>query len=117
MARADARKAALEFNRNLADIYQEVRDSYLGSVAEANLIIETTDTVNYGAEELRVAEIRLKDGVGTNLDVINAQRDYINALIAKANSLVQYDIAEAKMLHAIGRLSIDTLTSNVPLRQ
>jgi outer membrane protein TolC len=116
-ARADARKASLEFNRSLAQIYQEVRDAYLSSLAAENLIIETTDTVNYGTEELRVAEVRLKDGIGTSLDVINAERDYINALVAKANAIIQYDESQAKLLHAIGRLSVDTLTSTSPLRQ
>jgi outer membrane protein TolC len=117
MARADAHKAQLDFNKELAAVYQEVRDSYLNSVADENLIVETSDAVNYGAEELRVAEVRLKDGVGTNLDVVNAQRDYINALSAKANALIQYNIAQTSMLHAIGRTSMDTLTSNVPLKE
>jgi len=116
-ARADARKASLEFTHSLNDVYKQVRDSYLSSLAAENLIIETTDTVNFGAEELRVAEIRLKDGIGTNLDVINAQKDYINALVSKANALVQYNIAQTQLMHAIGRSSVDTLTSNVPLRQ
>jgi outer membrane protein len=116
-ARADARRASLEFNRSLANVYKEVRDAYLSSSSAENLIAETTDAVNYGTEELRVAEVRLKDGIGTSLDVINAERDYINALISKANAIVQYDMAQSKLLHAIGRLSVDTLTSNVPLRQ
>ena len=81
------------------------------------MIIETTDTVNYGAEQLRVAEVRLKDGIGTSFDVINAEKNYINALVSKANAIVNYDESQAKLLHAIGRVSLDTLTNNVPLRE
>ncbi len=116
-ARADARRASLEFTRSLNEVYKDVRDSYLSSLSAANLILETTDMVNYGAEELRVAEVRLKDGVGTNLDVINAQRDYINALVSKANALIQYNTAQTQLMHAIGRSTVDTLTSSVPLRE
>jgi outer membrane protein TolC len=116
-ARADARRASLEFTRSLNQVYKDVRDSYLSSLSAANMILETTDMVNYGAEELRVAEVRLKDGVGTNLDVINAQRDYINALVNKANALIQYNTAQTQLMHAIGRSTVDTLTSNVPLRE
>jgi outer membrane protein TolC len=116
-ARADARRASLEFTRSLNQVYKDVRDSYLSSLSAANLILETTDMVNYGAEELRVAEVRLKDGVGTNLDVINAQRDYINALVNKANALIQYNTAQTQLMHAIGRSTVDTLTSNVPLHE
>lgn len=116
-AKADARRVSFEFNRALAQVYQDVRDAYLSSLAAENMIVETTDTVNYGAEQLRVSEIRLKDGIGTSLDVINAERDYINALVSKAQAIIQYNVSQAKLLHAIGRISLDTLTSNVPLRQ
>ncbi len=62
-ARAEARKVSLELNRVLAQVYQEVRDDYIASLSAENMIVETTDTVNYGAEQLRVAEVRLKDGI------------------------------------------------------
>lgn len=116
-ARADARKYTLEFNRALANVYQEVRDSYLNVIQSEQLIVETTDAVNYGAEQLRVSEVRLKDGLGTTLDVINAERDYISALISKANALVQFNVAQSSLLHSIGRESLDTLTTNVPIHE
>jgi outer membrane protein TolC len=116
-AHALARKASLEFNKSLADVYQQVRDAYLSSLSAEQLIVETSDTVNYGAEELRVSEIRLKDGIGTSLDVVNAERNYIDALISKANAIIQYNVSQAQILHSIGRLSLDTLTSSVPIRQ
>lgn len=116
-ARATARKIQLEFNDELNKIYAQVRDTYLSSMSAESLIVETTDAVNSSAEQLRVAKDRLENGVGTNLDVINAQRDYTSALIDKANAIIQFNTAQAQLLHDIGRISASTLLASAPLRQ
>jgi outer membrane protein TolC len=116
-ARWQARKAQLEFNRTLEQIYGEVRDAYLSSMSAENLILETTDAVRYAEEGLRVAVVRLKDGVGTYLEVIQAQRNYTDSLINKANAIIKYNLSQAQLLHAMGRMTVDTLTATTPLRQ
>lgn len=115
-ARWQARKAQLEFNRNLSHIYAEVRDAYLSSLSAENLIVETTDAVRFAEESLRVAVIRLKDGVGTYLEVTQAQRNYTDSLINKANAIIKFNLAQAQLLHSLGRMTVDTLTATTPLR-
>ncbi len=116
-ARANARKVQLEFNDELNKIYAQVRDTYLSCMSAESLIVETTDAVHSSAEQLRVAKDRLENGVGTNLDVINAQRDYTSALIDKANAIIQFNVAQAQLLHDIGRISATTLVASAPVRQ
>lgn len=116
-ARYDARRRQLDFMRELNKVYEQVRDAYLSCITAENLIIETTDTVNSSKEQLRVAKDRLENGVGTNLDVINAQRDYTSALIDKANAIIQFNTAEVELLRNIGKITIPTLVSTSPLRQ
>jgi outer membrane protein TolC len=64
---------------------------------------------------LRVAIVRLDEGVGTDLDVVNAQRDYTNALIAKANAIVQFNIAQVKLLRAVGLISVENILTSKPI--
>ncbi len=116
-ARYNARKVQFEFNRELADIYQQVRDANLSATSSSNLIKETTDAVTYTEEGLRVAEVRMKDGIGTYLDVLTAQKNYTDALISKAKALIQFNIDEATLLHSVGRMSVDTATCLTPIRQ
>jgi outer membrane protein TolC len=116
-ARYKSRQVYLEFQNALVNAYKDVRDSYLSSMSAENLIIETTDAVNFSEEQLRVADTRLKEGVGTYLDVINAQRAYTDALVAKARAIIDYNTAQATLVHALGKLSPDTATAAVPLRQ
>lgn len=116
-ARYEAHRRQLEFLRELNRVYKEVRDSYLSSLEAENLIVETTDTVNSSKEQLRVAKDRLVNGVGTNIDVINAERDYISALVDKANAIIQFNTAQAQLLRDVGRISISNLVASTPLRQ
>jgi outer membrane protein TolC len=114
-AKYQARKAQLDFSKELTLIYQEVHDAYLGVMEAENLIQETTDAVNASQEELNVATIRLEESVGTDLEVVNAQRDFTDALINKAGALIKFNTSEAKLLRAIGRISLPTLTASRPL--
>jgi outer membrane protein TolC len=116
-ARNNARRVDLEFHKVLIDIYREVRDTYLESLKAENLIVETTDAVKFAEEGLDIAKIRLAEGVGINIDVINAERDYIAALIAKAKAIIQYNLTQARLLYVMGRNNVDTLTSVVPMKK
>jgi outer membrane protein TolC len=115
-ARAEARKAQLEFNRELTFVYRDVHDQYLASLSADNMIRETTDAVTYAEEGLRVAQVRFTEGVGTYIDVINAQRGYTDALISKAQALIDFNIAQTKLVRAVGRVSVDTLATTESVR-
>jgi OMF family outer membrane factor len=110
-ARMEARKTQLEFARDLQWVCKDVRDSYLSSIDAKNLIGATTAAVNSSRQQLKVAVIRLDEGVGTDLEVVNSQRSYTNALIEKAKAIVQFNEAQADLLRAMGKISVDTLTS------
>jgi outer membrane protein TolC len=112
----EARRVQFEFKKELEKILQEVRESYLSSISTENLIVETTDAVKYAEEGLRLAELRFTEGVGTYLDVINAQKAYTDSLIDKANAIIEFDQAQTKLLHAIGCANVDTLTAATPLK-
>ena len=110
-ARWQARKAQNEFARELTFVCREVRDAYLDSIDAENLIAASTDAVNSSRQQLKVAVIRLEEGVGTDLEVVNAQRNYTEALISKANSIVNFNQSQVKLLRAIGRISVEAVTS------
>jgi outer membrane protein TolC len=110
-----ARKAQLEFNYKLARVYEEVRDAYLESLEAENLIKETTDMVESTKEQLNVAVTRMEEGVGIDVDVINAQRDYTSALVDKASAIAKFDSAQVKLLRTIGKISYDTVARAVPV--
>ncbi len=116
-ARWQARKVQFEFLRELEKIQQQVRDAYLASLSAENLINETTDAVKYAEEGLRLSVLRFKEGVGTYLDVITAQRNYTAALIDKASAIIKFNTAQAQLLQAMGTISYNSLTSLTPMKE
>lgn len=114
-AKWQARKAQLEFARELTFVCRSVRDAYLDSLDAENLITATNAGVTASRQALRVAIIRLDEGVGTGIDVVTAQQNYTQALIAKANAIIQFNEAQVKLLRAMGIISVDNLLVNKPI--
>jgi outer membrane protein len=108
-SRALSRQASLQANQQLQLVMEQVRYDYISALAAK----EQIDNAAYGAESsseaLRLAELRLQSGLGTNLELIQAQRDYINALYAQAQAIVASNVSQAQMLHDLGVINVDTL--------
>ncbi len=103
------RQAAIQANQQLQTVLQQVRSSYLNWRVAREQIDNAAKGVDSSAEALRLAELRLKTGVGTNLELIQAQRDYINALTTQAQAIVSSNLAQAQLLHDTGVISLETL--------
>lgn len=116
-ATVEARRRQIEFNTEMNRVYKEVRDSYLNSMSAESLIEETSDQVASSEEQLTIAQLRLQEGIGTDTDVVIAERDYIEALTNKAQAIIQFNLAQIQLLRDIGRISVDTITSSQPLKQ
>lgn len=110
-ARWQARQAHLEANKELVTILGQVRSSILQSLDSERNVEEASNEVASAAEELRLAQLRFRSGLGTNIDIITAQRDYTQALIDKAQAIINFNIAQAQLLHDTGMISVDTLSS------
>ncbi len=115
-ARYLARQAQLEQQKILNQIIADVRQSYLKTLSSENKIIETGSQVKSAAEELRLAQMRFRYGLGKNIDVLRAQQDYTSALIDKAQALTDFNVAQAQLLRDIGVLSTSTLTAHTPFK-
>ena len=108
-AQSLAKQSAVQANQELQSVFQQVRSSYLGWRVAREQIDNAATGVDSSAEELRLAELRLRQGVGTNLELIQAQRDYINALTTQAQAIVGSNLAQAQLLHDTGVITMDTL--------
>jgi len=108
-AQSLARQSGIQANQELQTVFQQVRSSYLGWRVAREQIDNAATGVDSSTEELRLAELRLRQGVGTNLELIQAQRDYINALTSQAQAIVGSNMAQAQLLHDTGVISMNTL--------
>ena len=113
-AKMRARQALLESREELLKISAQVREAYLETRAAETEIDVTSEAVAAATEQLRMANVRLTHQIGTNLEVIQAERDYIDAMSRRIEAFVAFKKSQARLLHATGLISIETLTSDKP---
>ena len=94
---------AKELARQKLDAIQlEVRMAYL-DVHEAEKRIHTSQvSVDKAEEDLKIAHVRYRAGVGTNLDVMDAQVALTTAKMNYVQSLYDYNTSKAELDSAMG---------------
>lgn len=101
-AKTDVDKAGETDRQTKDSIELEVRQAYL-SMKEAEQRIDTSKVaVDKGREDLGIAQTKYSAGVGTNLDVIDAQLALTQAQTNYAQALYDYNVNKAKLEKATG---------------
>jgi outer membrane factor, OMF family len=100
-ARWRARKAMLDPYQELLNVMEQVRNSYNQTLITEVVAEQSTNAVLSAEEELRLARMRLNNGLGTNIDVLTAQRDLTQARLDKALALINFNKEQAQLLHDI----------------
>ncbi|OGV71178.1 MAG: hypothetical protein A2283_23760 [Lentisphaerae bacterium RIFOXYA12_FULL_48_11] len=94
--------ADFSFNRSIQDILLAVETAYFG-VISAEAGIKAADASIKDAEKtLEVARERLKNGVGTELETLQAKAGYDQSLYSKASVEGLYKIACGALAQAVG---------------
>jgi len=89
----------------------QVNEAFLG-MKESGARKETSAAILAQAEEaVRMAEAGYKEGVTTNLDVIDAQHGLNGARLNNAQAWFDFELAKAKLLNAVGVESEDELSA------
>jgi outer membrane protein TolC len=110
-ARWQARQALIKANKQFVDVFEQVRTSYADTLTAEQKIEQTNEQVASAKEELRLARLRLDTGLGTNLDVLTAQRDLTQAFIDQAQAVINFNQTQVKLAHDIGLVTVESLTS------
>ncbi len=108
-ARWQARQATVQAKQSFQSVFEQVRTAYDQSLAADSRIEKASAQIAAAEEELRIAKKRMEAGIGLNLDVLNAQRDLTQAGINKAQAIVDFNVAQAQLLHDVGLISTNTL--------
>ena len=100
-ANLDAQRANEEQVKN--GIALEVRDAHLSLKATLDTISSTKKAVDSAEESYKVSSTRYQSGVGTNLEVIDAQVALNQARVNNLQSLFNVEIAKAKINKVVGK--------------
>jgi outer membrane protein TolC len=113
--RAEAKQASLELSQERLQIESQIREAFNRSQSTEEQIETADRQLKLAIEGLRLARIRLKSGVGTNIDLIDSQRTYVNAWINKVRATIQYNQSQVDLLRSVGIISIPKVTTDSQL--
>lgn len=106
-AQADARNAQLE--RLRLQVALDVWTAYQNLTTATQTLRSTTDLLDSAEQSERVALGRYKAGVGSILDVLNAQSALASARQQRIQSIFNWNISRATLAQAMGSLDADLL--------
>lgn len=105
----DMDSAQTEFAKQRDQIRFDVEESYYTLTSTKENISSTRTNVSRFEEALRLARLRFQAGVGTQTDVINAQRDLANARGRYLQAIIGYNQALNKIQRAVSNLPDNNL--------
>ena len=101
-AKAAKRKAESQKVQQLDAIKLDVHNAYIELLTAEKNILVAANTVKDAENYYAIAQVRYTEGVDTNLNVMEAQRNLTTARNNYFNALYNYNVSKAKMERAIG---------------
>lgn len=105
-AKAAMRKAEQKLYETQETIQLDVRKAYLNLLAAEQNIHTTKVAVDQAQEDYKIAQVRYSAGVGTNLDVMDAESKLIQTQTTYITALYNYNTSKAALDQAMG-LKVD----------
>jgi outer membrane protein TolC len=103
--KARVKEMMLQKEKQLYDIQRELSESYLSSNLFQEQIKINEQKVKVAEESFRVARHRRMSGTGISLDVVQAEKDLSEARQEYYTVVMNYNIAQLKLLFQTGQLS------------
>ena len=102
-AKLDQEKLQFSKEELIRDITGEVSTAFFNLQNLEKLMGVQGEEVTAAAESLRLATGRYKEGVGSILEVIDAQMDLVSAETEKVNTFFDYQLAKANLILSLGK--------------
>ena len=93
-------------------IEEQVRSAYLNVQTTEKLLRVAEKRVAAASEALRLAKLRLENGVGINTELLNAQKQHAGALVSQIDAIVNYNNSQIELLHSLGLISFESLIAS-----
>jgi outer membrane protein TolC len=103
----DGQIAEEQFSENLDQVRFDVEEAYANLQANQENIATSQIAVSQAEEALSLANLRLQAGVGTQLDVLTAQRDLTEAQGNNVTAILGYNRALAAIQRAVSNVEVE----------
>ena len=84
----------------------EVEQSYLSIVESRQNLTSLEESLTTARESLRLSQLLYREGMTSQLDVLNAQLFYTTSYVLYLQGIYNYNISRISLLKSIGKLNI-----------
>ena len=102
-------ESKLTYINKSRDIDENLVKTFFNTVTARSLIDSTWSEVQASAESRNISVVRLRAGIGTFIDVLQAQTTYTSAKINHLNAVVSYNISQVELLFEMGVISVNNI--------
>ena len=101
-AKANVEKAKEAYAQTIETVQLQIQEGYLNLKAAEQKIQSTHAAVEAGQEDFRIKTLRYRSGVGTNVDVLDAETSLATARNNYVDALYNYNLSIATLEKAMG---------------
>ncbi len=102
--KATLRQSERSVEKKADDLRSEIKTIILELDTAENNVMESIKNLELARESLRLAEVGVREGVGIQLDVLDARRSLTQARLSWASAVMNYELKAAELRKAEGRL-------------
>jgi multidrug efflux system outer membrane protein len=99
---ARERQALAQYQKTVQSAFGEVREALVAQSRTREVYAAETDRVNALRETLRLARIRFDNGLSSQLEVVDAERNLLQAELSRVDALRAQRAAVADVVRALG---------------
>jgi len=102
--KATLRQSERSVEKKADELRSEIKTIILELDTAENNVMESIKNLELARESLRLAEVGVREGVGIQLDVLDARRSLTQARLSWASAVMNYELKAAELRKAEGRL-------------
>lgn len=106
---AQLKETKLLYTNLSRDIEENLVAAFVETVADKDLIASTWTELQAASESRNLSVVRLREGIGTFIDVLQTQNTYTNAYINYIRAVLGYNISQIQLLFEMGVISADNI--------
>ncbi len=108
---AEVEEEQFKYINKSRNIEERIIETFFNTITSRELIDTTAKELESAEESREIAVIRLEAGVGTFLDVLEAQSTFTEARINNLSSIINYNISQIELLFEMGVISTNNIFS------
>lgn len=106
---AQLKESELTYDNLSRKIEEDIVAAFVQVVADKGLIDASWKELQAASESRNISVIRLKEGIGTFIDVLQTQNTYTTAYINYIRAVLGYNVSQSKLLFEMGVITANNI--------